>query len=214
MRLAAPGATFLLNCPYGADEVWDHLPRSVQQQIIDKQPASLRHRCLAGRRDAGLGGRINTVLQTCFFAISGVLPREEAMQRIKASIRKTYGAKGERCRAPELRRRRRTPWPSCSEVTVPKAATSAFRAAADRVAAAPDFVQRVHRRDHGRARATICRSALMPVDGTFPSGTAAWEKRNIADEVPVWETDLCIQCGQCALRLPAFSVIRAQFYDE
>ncbi len=152
-------------------------------------------------RDAGLGGRINTVLQTCFFAISGVLPRDEAIARIKDMIRKTYGRKGGDVVAQNFAAVDQT-LAHLHEVDGPQAGDQRFRAPADRVRrSAPDFVQKFTAGSWPGA-ATHCRSALMPVDGTFPSGTAAWEKRNIADDVPVWDPDLCIQCGQCGFVCP------------
>ena len=125
LKVAEPGATFLLNSPYGPDEVWDHLPRAVQEQIIDKR---LRFFVIDGNRvarEAGMGGRINTVMQTCFFAISGVLPREEAIAAIKHAIEKTYGKRGERGRAEELRRRGQRRWRTSTRSTCPARSTSA-----------------------------------------------------------------------------------------
>jgi pyruvate-ferredoxin/flavodoxin oxidoreductase len=211
LSLAAPGATFLLNCPYEADKAWDHLPRSVQQQIIDKRLRFFVIDASRVARDTGLGGRINTVLQTCFFAISGVLPRDEAVQRIKHMIEKSYGGKGGDVVAKNFLAVDGT-LANLNEVAVPKLASSAFERPPIVSAAAPDFVQNFTAAimaGHGDALPV----SALPVDGTFPLGTAAWEKRNIADEVPIWRTDLCIQCGQCSIACP-HSVIRARFYDE
>ncbi|MDR3519188.1 MAG: pyruvate:ferredoxin (flavodoxin) oxidoreductase [Azospirillaceae bacterium] len=210
LALAAPGATFLLNCPYEPEQVWDHLPHSLQQGMIDKHLRLFIIDASQVARDTGLGGRINTVLQTCFFAISGVLSRDEAVLRIKHMIEKTYSRKGADVVAKNFAAVDHT-LDHLREVAIPQAATSAFERPPIVPASAPAFVQRVTAAIMAGRGDSLPVSA-MPVDGTFPSGTAAWEKRNIADDVPVWETALCIQCGQCALACP-HSVIRARFYD-
>ncbi len=211
LRLAAPGATFLLNSPYGPDEVWDQLPRPAQQQIIDKKLKFFVIDASTAAADVGLKNRTNTILQTCFFAISGVLPRDEAIAAIKDSIKKTYGKKGGRIVEQNfaavdgaLAR--------LHEVVVPATVTSTTERPPTVPASASDFVRRVTARMIEGLGDDIPVSA-MPVDGTFPSGTAAFEKRNIAEEVPVWLADLCIQCGQCSFVCP-HSVIRAKYYDE
>ena len=211
LRLAAPGATFLLNSPYGPEEVWDHLPRSVQQQIIAKK---LRFFVIDANRvaqEVGLKKRTNTVLQTCFFALSGVLPREEAIAQIKKSIRKTYESKGEEVVQQNFKAVDET-LSRLHEVTVPARVTSQFDRPPTVPANAPEFVREVTAKMF-EGRGDQIPVSLMPADGTFPSGTAAWEKRNIADEVPVWRPDLCVQCGQCSFVCP-HSVIRAKYYDE
>jgi len=211
LRLAAPGATFLLNSPYGPTEVWDHLPLSIQQQIIAKKLKFFVIDATKVAQDVGLKNRTNTVLQTCFFAISGVLPHDKAIAQIKESIRKTYGAKGEEV----VRRNFKAVDDTLSrlrEVTVPARATSSFDRPPPVPANAPAFVRAVTAKMFEGLGDEIPVS-LMPVDGTFPSGTAAWEKRNVADEVPVWRPDLCIQCGQCGFVCP-HAVIRAKYYDE
>jgi len=211
LRLAAPGATFLLNSPYGPDEVWDHLPRSMQQRIVD---LGLRFFVIDASRaahDVGLRGRTNTILQTCFFAISGVLPKDEAIREIKKSIEKTYIRKG----ADVVQRNFRAVDETLErlhEVHVPSSATSIWERPPLVPSNAPAFVRNVTARMMEGLGDEIPVS-LMPVDGTFPSGTAAWEKRNIADYVPVWEPDICIQCGQCSFVCP-HGVIRAKYYDE
>ena len=200
LRLAAPGATFLLNSPYGPDEVWDQLPRSMQQRIIDLR---LRFFVIDASRvaqDVGLRGRTNTILQTCFFAISGVLPRDEAIAQIKNVDREDLRPQGRRGRAHELRAVDGT-LAQLFEVAVPAAATSTWERPPIVPAERAAIRARGHRADDGGAGDDIPVSA-MPVDGTFPSGTAAWEKRNIAEIVPVWEPDLCIQCGQCSFVCP------------
>jgi pyruvate-ferredoxin/flavodoxin oxidoreductase len=210
LSLAAPGATFLLNCPHEPDQAWDHLPRSVQQEIIDKQLKVYVVDASRVARETGLGGLVNTVLQTCFFAISGVLPRDEAVHRIKHMIEKSYGRKGKDVVAKNFAAVDAT-LANLREVAVPKAATSTFERPPHVSPSAPAFVKRVTAEimaGHGDALPV----SALPVDGTFPSGTAAWEKRNIAEDVPIWESDLCIQCGQCAIACP-HSVIRAKFYN-
>jgi pyruvate-ferredoxin/flavodoxin oxidoreductase len=211
LPLAAPGATFLLNSPYGPDEVWDHLPRVMQQQIIARKLRFFVIDASKAAQEVGLRGRTNTILQTCFFAISGVLPKDEAIRRIKQSIRKTYGGKGEEV----VRRNFQAVDDTLGrlfEVKVPNAATSLWDRPPIVPATAPDFVRQVTARIiEGRGDEIPVSS--MPIDGTFPSGTSAFEKRNIAEFVPVWEPDICIQCGQCSFVCP-HSVIRAKYYDE
>jgi pyruvate-ferredoxin/flavodoxin oxidoreductase len=211
LRFAAPGAVFLLNSPFGADRVWDRLPRPVQQQIIDKRLRFFVIDASKVARDVGLGARINTVLQTCFFAISGVLPRDTAIRHIKEAIRKTYARKGEAVVRKNFEAVDGT-LARLQEVQVPAAATS--KVERDKIVPddAPDFVRRVTAKMLVGAGDEIAVS-LVPVDGTFPSGTSTFEKRNISDSVPVWEPDLCIQCGQCSFVCP-HSVIRARYYHE
>ncbi len=211
LRLAGPGATFLLNSPYGPDTVWDHLPRSVQQQIIDKRLKFFVVDATKVAQEVGLKSHTNTVLQTCFFALSGVLPRDEAISQIKASIRKTYGSKGDAVVQQNFKAVDDT-LSRLHEVKVPQKATSQFERPPAVPANAPEFVRLVTSKMF-EGLGNLIPVSLMPTDGTFPSGTAAWEKRNIADEVPVWRPDLCIQCGQCGFVCP-HSVIRAKYYDE
>ena len=211
LRLAAVGGTFLLNTPYEPDAVWGRLPRSVQAQILEKRLRFFVIDASKVARDTGLGGRVNTVLQTCFFAISGVLPREEAIARIKHAIEKSYGSKG----ADMVRRNFEAVDHTLArlfEVTAPAATTSAFDPPPIVPANAPEFVREVT----GKmmlGRGDEIRVSQLPVDGAFPLGTAAFEKRNISDIVAVWEADICIQCGQCGLACP-HSVIRAKYYNE
>jgi pyruvate-ferredoxin/flavodoxin oxidoreductase len=211
LRPAVVGATFLLNSPFGPEEVWDRLPRSVQQQIIDKRLDFYVVDATRVARDAGLRTRINTVLQTCFFAISGVLPRDEAIRHIKESIRKTYAAKGEAIVRQNYRAVDDT-LAHLFRVDVPDTADSRFERAAPVPDTAPAFVRDVTARMLAGAGDEIPVS-LLPVDGTYPSGTAAWEKRNISDLVPEWEADICVQCGRCSFVCP-HSVIRAKYYDQ
>jgi pyruvate-ferredoxin/flavodoxin oxidoreductase len=208
---AAPGATLLLDCPLPADQVWDALSRPVQDQIVVKHIDV--YAIDAGRvaRDVGLGGRTNTVLQTCFFAVSGVLPREEAIARIKAAIRTTYDRKGT-----EVVARNEAAvdlaLAALHRVPVPTAATSSRRPPAPVPAEAPEFVRSVTA-EMMAGRGDELPVSALPVDGTYPSGTTAWEKRNVSDLVAAWDPDLCIQCGNCSFVCP-HSVIRSRYYDE
>jgi len=211
LRLAVPGATFLLNCPFGSDAIWDRLPRSVQKQIIDKKLRFFVIDASKVARQAGLRNRTNTVLQTCFFAISGVLPREAAIYHIKEAIRKTYGGKGEAVVRQNFQAVDQT-LANLYPVTVPATANGIFDRPPIVPATAPAFVREVTARMM-EGRGGEIPVSLMPIDGTWPSGTASWEKRNIAEFVPVWEPDICIQCGQCSFVCP-HSVIRARYYDE
>ncbi|HTW04950.1 MAG TPA: pyruvate:ferredoxin (flavodoxin) oxidoreductase, partial [Streptosporangiaceae bacterium] len=211
LGLAAPGATLLLNCAHPPDAVWDALPRPVQVKILAKRVEV--YAIDAGRiaRDAGLAGRTNTVLQTCFFAISGVLPREEAITKIKASIAKTYGRRGA-----EVVARNHAAVDAALEglhrIEVPSAVTSVRELPAVVPAGAPEFVRTVTAEMMAGRGDNLPVSAL-PVDGTYPSGTAAYEKRNISELVAQWDPDLCIQCGNCSFVCP-HSVIRSTYYDE
>ena len=210
LKAAEPGATFLLNSPYGPDEVWDHLPRTVQRQIIDKK---LRFFVIDGyqvAKDTGMGARVNTIMQTCFFAISGVLPREEAIAAIKHAIEKTYGKRGESVVRKNFAAVDEA-LSHLSEVKVPAQATSAFDMRPPVPAGAPEFVQKVTARIIAGEGDELPVSA-MPIDGTFPTATTQWEKRNIALEIPEWDEILCIQCGKCVLVCP-HAVIRAKVYD-
>ncbi len=211
LKAAEPGATFLLNSIYGPEEVWDHLPRTVQRQIIEKK---LKFYVIDGYQvaaDTGMGARINTIMQTCFFAISGVLPREEAIAAIKHTIEKTYGKRGESVVKKNFAAVDEA-LGHLHQVKVPAAVTSQFDIRPAVPAAAPEFVQKVIARIIAGEGDDLPVSA-MPIDGTFPSATTQWEKRNIALEIPQWDEELCIQCGKCVLVCP-HSVIRAKVYDE
>ncbi|HTT62268.1 MAG TPA: pyruvate:ferredoxin (flavodoxin) oxidoreductase [Bryobacteraceae bacterium] len=207
---AEPGATFLLNSPFGPDEVWDQLPLSVQRQVIAKK---LRFFVIDGyevARKTGMGGRVNTIMQTCFFAISGVLPREEAIAAIKHAIEKTYGKRGEAVVQKNFAAVDAA-LSHLAEVKVPSEASSKFDMRPAVPAGAPEFVQKFTARIIAGQGDDLPVSA-MPLDGTFPTGTTQWEKRNIALEIPAWDEDLCIQCGKCVLVCP-HAVIRAKVYD-
>ena len=210
LKYAAPNAVFLLNSIYGPDEVWDHLPREVQSDIINKHLKFYTIDAYEVAEKTGMGGRLNTIMQTCFFAISGVLPREEAIKQIKKSIQKTYGKRGEAV----VEKNYAAVDASLDylyEVKVPAEVTSTFSRRSPVPAEAPKFVADVLGPMIVYEGDSLPVSA-MPVDGTFPSATARWEKRNIGLEVPVWETDLCIQCGKCAFVCP-HAVIRTKVYD-
>src|SRR5580765_3172673 len=211
LEQAAPGASFLLNAPFPEGEVWDHLPRELQQQIIDKKIKFFAIDAYDLAKRAGMGSRINTIMQTCFFSISGLLPGDDAIKHIKKSIEKSYGKRG-----PEVVRR------NCEvvdqalahlhEITVPASATSR-RARPPLVSEkAPDFVQKVTAVILA-GKGDLLPVSAFPVDGTWPMSTAKWEKRNIALEIPVWDSKICIQCNQCALVCP-HAAIRAKVYDE
>jgi pyruvate-ferredoxin/flavodoxin oxidoreductase len=208
---AAPGATLLLNSPHPSEEVWDALSRPVQEEILAK--GIELYVIDAGRiaRDVGLAGRTNVVLQTCFFAVSGVLPRDQAIERIKAVIAKTYGRRGA-----EVVRRNQEAVDRALEglhrVEPPGEATSDREPRPVVPAHAPEFVRTVTAAMLA-GRGDELPVSAVPVDGTYPSGTAAYEKRNISDLVAVWEPDLCIQCGNCSFVCP-HSVIRSRYFDD
>jgi pyruvate-ferredoxin/flavodoxin oxidoreductase len=210
LRASDPGSVFLLNSPFGPEEVWDNLPRSAQKTIIDKKLKFYVIDAVEVAKAAGMGGRINTVMQTCFFAISGVLPREEAIASIKHSIEKTYGKRGESV----VRKNFAAVDASLEnlhEVKVPNSITSKFEMRPTVPANAPAFVRDVEGLMIAGDGDLIPVSA-MPIDGTFPTATTQWEKRNIALEIPVWDEQLCIQCGKCVMVCP-HAVIRAKVYD-
>ena len=210
LELAQSGATFLLNSPFSPEEVWDHLPQSMQRQMIDKRLRFFVIDAFKVAKDNGMGGRINTVMQTCFFALSGVLPREEAITAIKHAIEKTYGKRGEAVVAKNFAAVDNS-LAHLHEVTVPAAVSSSFDRAATVSDRAPEFVQNVLApimAGHGDQLPV----SAMPIDGTYPTGTAKWEKRNLTQEIPVWEPDICIQCGKCVMVCP-HAVIRAKVCD-
>ena len=208
---AAPGATVLINSPYGPDTVWDELPRTVQQQAIDRKLKLYVIDASKVAFDLGLGARSNTILQTCFFALSGVLPRDEAVAAIKKETEKTYARKGA-----EVVRKNFAAIDSAlanlREVSVPGTATGTREIQKTVPDSAPEFVRKVTA-VMMEGRGDSLPVSAMPIDGTFPSGTTRYEKRNIAEQVPIWEPDLCIQCGQCSIVCP-HSVIRAKYYDR
>ncbi len=211
LREATDGAVFLLNSPFGPDQVWDQLPRHMQEDLIRKR---IRLYVIDADRvaaDAGMAGRINTIMQTCFFAISGVLPREEAIRKIKAAIEATYGKKGRLLVEQNFAAVDRT-LEHLHEVPLPAARRASGRGCRSCRPQAPPFVQQVTAMMMA-GRGDELPVSAMPADGTYPSGTTQWEKRNISDLVPAWKPDVCIQCGNCAMVCP-HAVIRARYYDE
>ncbi len=210
LQYAEPNGVFLLNAPFGPDEVWDELPADAQEQIIEKRLRMFVIDAYEVARSSGMGTRINTIMQTCFFALSGVLPRDEAIAHIKHAIEKTYRKRG----AAVVEKNNAAVDATLShlhEVVVPDAVTASRRLPPAVASEAPHFVQRVTAvmlANHGD-RLPV---SAFPADGTWPTGTSQWEKRNIANEIPVWDAQLCIQCNKCALVCP-HAAIRAKVYD-
>jgi len=204
------GGTFLLNSPYGGAQVWDHLPREVQQQIIDKQPKFYVIDADSIARSVGLGGRINIIMQAAFFEISGVLPEEKAMEMISAAVEDTYGRKGGKVvdmniRAAEVAVDR------IERVSYPSEVTSKFSMRPPVPEYAPEFVQNVTA-EIIAGRGDWLPVSKFPVDGTYPTATTQYEKRTVATEIPVWDPEVCIQCNQCAYVCP-HATIRMKVYD-
>jgi pyruvate-ferredoxin/flavodoxin oxidoreductase len=209
LEVAAPGATFLLNAPYGPDDVWSHLPREVQQQIVEKKLQLHVVDAHQLARTLGMNGRINTIMQTCFFALSGVLPREEAIGKIKDSIRKAYARKGPSVVDANVAAVDAT-LAELQRVAVPSGAPNGRERPQTVALEAPPFVQRVTA-VMLEGKGDLLPVSAFPVDGTWPLGTAKWEKRNIAQDIPVWDEALCIQCNKCAFVCP-HAAIRAKVY--
>jgi pyruvate-ferredoxin/flavodoxin oxidoreductase len=210
LKFASPGAVFLLNSIYGPDEVWDNMPQETQQAIIDKNLKFYVIDAYEVAQKTGMGGRINTIMQTCFFAISGVLPREQAIQEIKHAIEKTYGKRGETVVQRNFAAVDQA-LAHLHEVKVPARASSSINRRPPVPEQAPHFVRDVLGAMIAREGDSLPVSAL-PADGTYPSATTQWEKRNITLEIPVWEPDICIQCGKCAFVCP-HAVIREKVYE-
>ncbi len=210
LDVAQDGATFLLNSPYGPDEVWDHLPTEVQEQIIRKKLKFYVVDALRVAHEAELGGRINTVMQTCFFALANVLPPEEAIARIKETIKKTYGKRGETV----MRRNFAAvdgALDALHEVKVPSQVTGTPVWRLPISDDTPDFIKRVTAMMI-EGKGDLLPVSALPVDGTFPTATARYEKRSIAQEIPIWDPKICIQCGLCALVCP-HATIRAKAFE-
>jgi len=208
---AADKAVFLLNSPVAADKVWDEMPRPIQQTIIEKQIDFYVIDASSVAYAAGMGRRINTIMQTCFFALSGVLPRDESIAQIKTAIEKTYAKKGQQVIDQNFKAVDAA-LDHLHQVTVP-AQVSTTRELAPAVSSdAPKFVQEVTA-PMLAGKGDDLPVSMIPADGTYPSSTAKWEKRNISDFVPLWEPDVCIQCGNCSFVCP-HSVIRAKFFNE
>ena len=207
---ASEGATFLLNSPYGPDEVWGHLPAEVQQQIIDKRLEFYMIDATAVARSAGLGQRTNTVLQTCFFALANLMPQEEAIMSIKKAIEKSYSKFGEvvvekNNAAVDLA------VANLHKVDYPSTVTSTLRMKRTVPEDAPDFVQRVTAmmlEDRGN----LLPVSALPVDGTFPTGTTQYEKRSIAIDIPIFDAEICIECAKCAIVCP-HAAIRLKVFE-
>jgi len=210
LERAAPGATLLLNTPHPPEEVWDSLPREAQEKILANQITLYAIDADRVADDAGLPGRVNTVLQTCFFAISGVLPTDQAIEAIKNAITKTYSRRG-----PEVIKRNHAAVDAAvaalHQIEIPGKVTAHRHVPPPVPDSAPEFVRTVTAAMMSGHGDDLPVSAL-PVDGSYPSGTTAYEKRNISDEVAAWDPDLCIQCGNCSFVCP-HSVIRSKFYD-
>jgi pyruvate-ferredoxin/flavodoxin oxidoreductase len=210
LAVAAPGATFLLNSPFEPEETWEQLPREVQEAIVDKQ---LRFFVVDGYRvakEAGLGTRINTVLQTCFFALTEILPLEEAIASIKDAIVKSYGKRGEAVLTRNFAAVDAA-LAALHEVTVPREPSTTRLRPAAVPPEAPEFVQRVTA-IMMEGNGDLLPVSAMPVDGTFPTDTARWERRSIAREIPIWDPSICIDCAKCALVCP-HSAIRMKVYE-
>jgi pyruvate-ferredoxin/flavodoxin oxidoreductase len=207
---AQPGATFLVNSPFGPDEIWDRFPREVQEDIKTKD---LKLYCIDATKvaqETGMGRRTNTIMQTCFFAISGILPRDEAIEKIKDAIKKTYGMKGDEIVQLNYNAVDGT-LANLHEVNVPAKITATTSRPPIVSEDAPDLVQRVTSVMIA-GKGDLLPVSAFPVDGTWPTATTQWEKRNIAIEIPVWDESLCIQCNKCALVCP-HAAIRAKVYD-
>ncbi len=205
-----PGGTFLLNSPYPADEVWDKLPYEVQEALIDKQAKFYIIDAYSLANSLGLGSRINVIMQTAFFSISGVLPEEKALKMMELAVEDTYGLKGKavvgmNIKAANLATDR------IHKITLPEKATSKNHMLPPVPVDAPEFVQKVTGEMIARRGEEIPVS-LLPNDGTYPTGTTKYEKRNVALEIPVWDPEVCIQCNQCSLVCP-HAAIRAKVYD-
>ncbi len=210
LEAATPGATFLVNSPFGTDRVWDEMPQEVQAAIIAKKLKLFVIDAPAVAQKTGMGSRLNTIMQTCFFAISNILPKDEAIAKIKAAAKKTYGARGD-----EVVKKN---WDAIDqtlahlhEVKYPGTVTSKFRRPPAVAKEAPEFVQKVTA-EIIAGRGDKLPVSVFPVDGTFPLSTTAWEKRNIALEIPVWDPECCIQCGKCSLVCP-HAAIRQKVFE-
>lgn len=208
---AVEGAVFLLNTPFDPDAIWDNLPRMVQRHLIGKKMKFFVIDAYKVAGEAGLGGRINTVMQTCFFAISGILPKDEAIAAIKNSIQKTYGKRGEHIVKINFEAVDRT-LENLKEVSVPAKAEGREELAPVVPDEAPEFVRKVTAVMMEGEGNRLPVSAIPP-DGTFPTATTRWEKRNIALEIPIWDKEVCIQCGKCSLYCP-HATIRMKAWSE
>jgi pyruvate-ferredoxin/flavodoxin oxidoreductase len=209
VNYACEGGTLLLNSPYGPGEVWNHFSVEIQREIIARKLKCFVIDAYPVAKATGMGGRINTIMQTCFFAISNVLPREEAIAKIKKTIQKTYARKGQAVVDQNFAAVDQT-LAALHEVKIPDAISSGHHQPPIVPAEAPDFVQRITAVMLAN-KGDLLPVSAFPVDGTWPSGTTRWEKRAIALEIPVWDTAICIQCNKCVLVCP-HAAIRAKFY--
>jgi pyruvate-ferredoxin/flavodoxin oxidoreductase len=211
LEAAIPGAVFLLNSPWSAAEVWDKLPKTTQQEMIAKKIEFYVIDGYKVAREAGMGTRINTIMQTCFFAISGVLPREDAIEQIKKAIKKTYGKRGEAVVQKNFAAVDHA-LAHLEKVALPATAGSDFDIVDAISGKAPRFVHDVLGKI-AAGQGDLLPVSAMPAGGAFPTGTTQWEKRNIAQFIPVWDKDLCIQCGKCVMVCP-HAVIRSKVYSS
>jgi pyruvate-ferredoxin/flavodoxin oxidoreductase len=205
-----PGGILLLNSPGNPRDAWDRLPREIQEQIILKNLSFYAIDASTVARNVGMAGRINTIMQTCYFAISGVLPKDEAIAQIKSAIKKTYGKRGDAVVQKNYEAVDST-LENLLQVNYPDAPTSTRHLGPPVPEDAPDFVKRVTALMLA-GKGDLLPVSAFPVDGTWPTGTTKWEKRNIAEEIPVWETDICIQCNKCAIVCP-HAAIRPKIYQ-
>ncbi|RPI19102.1 MAG: pyruvate:ferredoxin (flavodoxin) oxidoreductase [Ignavibacteriae bacterium] len=208
---AVNGATFLLNTQISKDKVWESLPEKIQKDIIKKNIKFYIIDAYKVANETGMGVRINSIMQTCFFAISNILPRDKAIESIKKAIKKTYGNKGEKIVQMNFDSVDKT-LENLFEVEVPANVTSSLQFLPPVSGNAPEFVKQLTSRLID-GKGDFVPVSLMPADGTYPVGTAAWEKRNIGLEVPIWEQSICIQCNKCVIVCP-HAAIRAKVYDE
>src|SRR6266540_1446452 len=212
LERAAQGATFLLNSPWPAEEVWGHLPVEVQRDIIEKRLDLWVVDAARVAREAGLAHRINTVMQPCFFALAGVLPREQALDAIKHWVQTAFSRRGEEVVARNFAAIDHAV-AALSRVQVPAEATATHHRRPAVPAGAPDFVQRVTARML-EGRGDLLPVSALPVDGAFPTGTARWEKRSLAMEIPIWDPSVCIDCGKCAIVCPHATIRMKVFGPE
>ncbi|MDY7011509.1 MAG: pyruvate:ferredoxin (flavodoxin) oxidoreductase, partial [Planctomycetota bacterium] len=207
---AVEGATFLLNSPYGPEETWDKMPKSVQQAIIDKKMKFYAINAYEVAKATGMGARINTIMQTCFFYLSGILQQDEAIAKIKEAIKKTYGSKGDKIVQMNYNAVDQT-LEHLHEIKVPAEATSTIEKPPVVPAEAPEFVQNLTA-EIIAGRGNDVPVSKMPADGVWPTATTQWEKRNLALEIPVWDPEVCIQCAKCSIACP-HAAIRTKVYD-
>jgi len=210
LETAQSGAVFLLNSSYSADEVWDHLPYTIQETIIEKKLRFYVIDAYKIAKEVGLGARINTIMQVCFFSLSKVIPIEKAIKAIKHHIEESYGKKGEKIVSTNFAAVDHA-LANLHEVKIPSKPDSKLPKHLSVPVEAPEFVQKVTAKIIAGQGDALPVSVFSP-DGTFPSGTTQWEKRNIAQEIPAWDPDTCIQCGKCVMVCP-HAVIRAKVYD-